>query len=159
MEKVYKISVLLHILGFSLWYGGMLFISLILLPFIKTKSDYPDILEKIAKRYSNITWFFIFPLMLVTGFINAYARTGTINPLLWSEYTNGKYIVLKLHLFFLIIILSAIHDFWLGPKAVKLMREGKKENMRKISGIIGRINFILATLMLIFGISTVRGCL
>lgn len=159
MEKLYKISVFLHILGFAFWVGGMMFISFIIRPAIQKMESYPAILEKIATYFSKTTWFFIFPLMLVTGFINAYARTGTINPLLWSEYTNGKYIVLKLHLFFLIIILSAIHDFWLGPKAVKLMREGKKENMRKISGIIGRINFILATLMLIFGISTVRGCL
>jgi putative copper resistance protein D len=157
--EIYMLSVFLHILAFSIWFGGMIFISLILRPSIMRRQDYPEIIDVLARKFSKITWFFIFPVLFVSGFFNSYFRTGEINPFEWSKYDPGKIALIKLHLFFLIIILSALHDFKFGPKAVELMKSGANpEKFRRLSGIVGRVNFLLGVVMLILGILVVRGC-
>jgi len=157
--ELYRLSVFLHIFAFSVWFGGMIFISLILRPSLMRREDYPDIIDVVARKFSKITWFFIFPTLLITGFFNSYIRTGEINPFEWSKYTTGKIALIKLHLILLIFILSALHDFKIGPKAVEQMRNRTyPQNFRKLSGFIGRLNFLLGTMMLILGILIVRGC-
>lgn len=157
--EIYRISVFLHIFAFSIWFGGMIFISLILRPSIMRRQDYPEILDVVARKFSKITWFFIFPVLFVSGFFNSYFRTGEINPFEWSQYAPGKIALVKFHLFILILILSALHDFKLGPKAVELMKSNANpEKFRKLSGIVGRVNFLLGIVMLILGILLVRGC-
>jgi hypothetical protein len=62
-------------------------------------------------------------------------------------------------LILLIFILSALHDFKIGPKAVEQMRNRTyPQNFRKLTGLIGKLNFLLGTIMLILGILIVRGC-
>jgi Predicted integral membrane protein len=157
--EIYRISVFLHIFAFSIWFGGMIFISLILRPSIMRRQDYPEIIDVVARKFSKITWFFIFPVLFVSGFFNSYFRTGEINPFEWSQYAPGKIALVKFHLFILILILSALHDFKLGPKAVELMKSNANpEKFRKLSGIVGRVNFLLGIVMLILGILLVRGC-
>ena len=157
--EIYRISVFLHIFAFSIWFGGMIFISLILRPSIMRRQDYPEILDVVARKFSKITWFFIFPVLFVSGFFNSYFRTGEINPFEWSQYAPGKIALVKFHLFILILILSALHDFKLGPKAVELMKSNANpEKFRKLSGIVGRVNFLLGIVMIILGILLVRGC-
>ncbi len=157
--EIYRISVFLHIFAFSIWFGGMIFISLILRPSIIRRQDYPEIIDVVARKFSKIAWFFIFPVLFVSGFFNSYFRTGEINPFEWSKYAPGKIALVKFHLFVLILILSALHDFKLGPKAVELMKSGTNpEKFRKLSGIVGRVNFLLGIVMLILGILVVRGC-
>lgn len=157
--EIYRISVFLHIFAFSIWFGGMIFISLILRPSIMRRQDYPEIIDVVARKFSKITWFFIFPVLFVSGFFNSYFRTGEINPFEWSQYAPGKIALVKFHLFILILILSALHDFKLGPKAVELMKSNANpEKFRKLSGIVGRVNFLLGIVMIILGILLVRGC-
>ncbi len=161
---LYKISVIIHIISFSLWFGGTLFIAGVIIPVLKQESIdiYGRIIEKTGKKFSLITWFLLFPAFVITGFLNAHVRTGTFNPFVWNETQTGKLILFKLHLFFIILAVSAFHDFLAGPRATKIMREGgsaeEARKWRKIAGWAGRINFIFGIFMILAGTSIVRGC-
>lgn len=156
MRFIYLVSVFIHIFSVIFWLGGASFLSFILVPTISKKQDYPNLLEVMVKRYSKITWSIIFPLILITGYFNSYIRTGYLYPSKWMEVSS--LIFWKFHLFFLIVILSAIHDFWIGQKAIYDMRAGiNPSTYRKISSWIGRINFFLGIIMLYLGIRVVRG--
>lgn len=155
MRTLYTISVFLHIFSVIFWLGGATFLSFVLIPSISRSQEYPTLFEKIAKRYSGITWSLLFPLILITGYFNAYMRTGFLSPAKWLEVSYD--IFLKFHIFFLIVLLSAVHDFWLGKKAVEYLKAGKNSPLRKASAWIGRINFVLGIIMLLLGIRIVRG--
>jgi hypothetical protein len=53
-----------------------------------------------------------------------------------------------------------VHDFWLGPKATRLAREGapaaERESARKLASVLGRVTFTLALGVVAIAITLVR---
>ena len=158
----YRISVFFHIFAFAFWFGGMLFLVAVIRPVLKrneTPQKYGFLIERFGRIFSRITWFFLFPVFIITGFLNAYVRTGELHPGSWLGTSHGKLIFIKFHLFFLILLFSALHDFWFGPKATRLLQEkGDAGTWGKLAGWVGRLNFILGVIMLSLGLGVVRGC-
>lgn len=155
MRFIYLASVFIHIFSIIFWLGGASFLSFVVIPAISKMKDYPAVFEKIAKRYSRITWGIFFPLILITGYFNSYVKTGHLLP---SEWINVLPLTFwKFHTFIFIVLLSAAHDFWIGKKAVSDMRLGRNSFYRKLSSWIGRINFILGIIMIYLGTRIVRG--
>lgn len=155
MKVFYLVSVFIHIFSIIFWLGGMSFLSFVIIPVRSKIQNYSDTLDFIAKRYSRITWNIIFPLILISGYLNSYIRTGYLSPAKWLE--ASPQIFWKFHIFILIVFLSAIHDFWIGPKAISDMKSGNDSSYRKISALFGRINFLLGIIMIYLGIRVVRG--
>lgn len=67
----------------------------------------------------------------------------------------------KLSLFVMVLILSVLHGFWLGPKAALLMSNQPNESQtvryRYATRWIERLNLLLGLLVLYFAITLVRG--
>jgi hypothetical protein len=59
-----------------------------------------------------------------------------------------------------VLIISGIHDFWLGPKAVRLMESDeepeKARKYTKASSWVGRINLILGLAILFYAVDMIR---
>ncbi len=116
----------LHIMAVALWLGGQLFLVLVLLPAIRgamKPEDMAGVVSRVGKRFSRITWLALFPIILITGVINALHRMPSLELLLSTPY--GKTLLLKLFIFLGIIAASAVHDFLWGPRAVGLAKSGK----------------------------------
>lgn len=115
----------IHVLAAIIWLGGMLFISLVLVPSLR-KLDPPtkrtEILSVTAKRFSLVSWLAIL-VLLVTGVINAVNHGITIDLIssgrLFSSHF-GIILTLKVFLVLIMILISAVHDFILGPKLIRL---------------------------------------
>lgn len=161
---MYTWSVFLHLIFVAFWIGGMLFTAAILVPATrsKLKEQKSLLFRELGTRFSRLSWV-IFLLLIVTGIIALYGKGFTTEILLSSEFWHTHYgsaLMGKLHIFSLVLIISGIHDFWLGPKAVKLMEEEpasvKTERYRKIASWIGRINLLLGLAILWYAISLVR---
>ncbi len=158
MYRLYLISVFLHVLSIMLWFGGLVFISVILRPTIIRYQNYVQIISDVGRKFSRLSWVVLFPLILSTGLFNSYIRTGEINPVLWIGKGRTEHLVLvKLIIFLMVLVISALHDFVFGPRASEEAKRGISKS-RKIAGILGRINFILGILLISTGISIVRGC-
>ena len=118
--------VFIHVLAAIIWLGGMFFIALVAVPILR-KIEPPakrsEILSVTAKRFRVISWIAI-SVLLVTGVINAINRGITINLIstgvIFSSHF-GKVLIVKVILVLIMVVLSAIHDFFLGPRLTNLM--------------------------------------
>ncbi|HEX6982612.1 MAG TPA: DUF4149 domain-containing protein [Balneolaceae bacterium] len=166
MAFIYKTAVYLHIASAIFWIGGMLFTAVVLVPASRHKlleAKRGLLFTVIGKKFSRISWA-LFVVLIITGHIQLWARGFTIDILMTGDFWQtgfGATLHTKLHLFALVLIISGLHDFWLGPKAARLMDEQpaaeKTNRFRKITSWAGRINLLLGLLILYFAITLVRG--
>lgn len=146
-----KASLLIHMLSASLWIGGMLFIMLILAPFLKTVNnpkERADAYQIVGKKFRFWGWIAI-SLLLITGFLNLYFMGITFNILADPEFHRGQFgmtLDIKLALIFIIIASSFLHDFVVGPKAKSLNTFGV------FARWLGRANLFIAILIVFFAV-------
>ncbi len=166
MRLLYFISIYLHILSAMIWLGGMLFLVLIIAPMLR-HPNYQQvagrILEEAGERFRFWGWICLTTFFL-TGLYNASYRLGGFSYLFNQEAWQGIWLQtlgVKLALFAVIVILSAIHDFKIGPLATRMMEQAPDDpatlRLRKQASWIGRINLLLALVIVYIAISLVRG--
>jgi putative copper export protein len=67
----------------------------------------------------------------------------------------------KILLFMVILILAGLHDFWLGPKASRLMQEQPDSpsalRARKTASWLGRINLFIGLIIILLAVMMIRG--
>lgn len=162
---MYTWSVFLHLLFVTFWIGGMLFTAAVLVPATRKKlaSQRTLLFTELGTRFSRLSWI-IFPLLIITGYTALLGRGFTADTIFSADFWRTSYgsrLMGKLHLFGLVLIISAIHDFWLGPKAVKLMNDEpgtpRTQRYRKATSWVGRINLLLALGILYYAVTLVRG--
>lgn len=166
MFIIYKASVYIHIASAIFWIGGMLFTAAVLVPASRHKllaNKRGSLFTIAGKKFSRISWT-LFAVLIITGGIQLWARGFTIDFLMSStfwESSFGTTLGIKLALFAIALMISGIHDFWLGPKAAELMDvqpESKKTSRyQKFTSWVGRLNLLLGLLILYFAITLVRG--
>lgn len=166
MRLAYLLSVWLHILAASVWIGGMVFVALVVVPVIRR----PEMREAAAKlihftgiRFRWVGWA-CFALLFLTGVFNVLYRGIGWAELFSAAFWSGPFarlLSLKLLVFALILLASALHDFVVGPRAVALWREqpGSPEaaRLRRQATRFGRLNLLLALLVLALGVMLARG--
>ncbi len=174
--KFYEAMVMLHILAATVWLGGMLFLTLVLVP-ITRRLQQPGLAGMLfsvaGRRFRNISWITIM-VLIVTGSATLYHRgvrweTVTSGRLFEGEF--GALLLIKLVIVGVLMVLSLVHDFILGPRATKLMeRQGNSnpgrpstENLAKASklrvwtSMLARISLTLAIALIVLAVMMVRG--
>lgn len=167
MRLLYLFSVWTHILAATIWIGGLFFIVLVVVPWLRRGGegamDPGAFLSDTGKRFRAVGWI-CFALLLVTGSFNLWVRGVTLEALLdarWWTSPLGVAVALKLAAFALVLAVSAIHDFVLGPRATEVMRQapGSQEalRLRRQASLLGRLNGVLALVLVALGVVIVRG--
>lgn len=161
---MYAWAIFIHLIFAAFWLGGMLFTAAVLVPATRKKlaSQRGMLFTELGTRFSRLSWV-AFPILILTG-VTALLGKGYSWPYLLSspfwESIYGSRLAWKLSFFGLMLIVSGVHDFWLGPKASLLMERepGKKstERYRKATSWVGRINLVLGLAILYFAVRLVR---
>jgi putative copper export protein len=160
----------IHLLAAVIWVGGMAFLAFVLGPYGRRLPDdqRAELFQSVGRRFSRISWPLIV-ILIITGPLSLYFRgvppADAFSPLFLSTY-YGQAILIKAILFILIIVLSAAHDFLIGPRVHDILaglrslpeeqRQEARERalrMRRTASYIGRVNFILALAILYFAAS------
>ena len=166
MATVYHISLFLHILSAIIWLGGMLFLALIVVPVVR-KPEYQQfsgqLFHQTGLKFRFVGWICL-GLFLVTGIFNLYYRVRDWNSLTSKRFWNGDFgetLLTKLLIFAIILIMSAVHDFYIGPKATELWQANpdspQAKKLRKSASWFGRLNLLLGLLVVYLAIGMVRG--
>jgi putative copper export protein len=143
---VFKFSLMLHVIAAIFWVGGMLFLSLVVVPFLKTIEDEEkrsQIYQVMGTKFRFWGWIAI-AILLVTGPLNLYLigiPPGVIFDPAFHGYGYGWTLMAKLGLVFIIVVSSLVHDFWLGPRARHSARYAK------LAMYLGRSNLIIALII------------
>ena len=127
----------LHVILATFWVGGMIFLSLVIAPYIKDKPFRDEAFQEVGKKFSFYGTMLTLSLLFITGLTNAYLLHGGL---------GDRSILEKLGVFFLIVIVSLVHDLWAGKKALH------SEYHRKWARWLGLINLLLGFLAVYMGV-------
>jgi len=165
MRWLYLTSVWLHILAAIVWIGGMGFLVLVVVPWLRAgaRVEAGAFLRETGARFRTVGWT-CFAILFVTGSINLWMRGVRPADLAspdWLAAPFGRAVGLKLVLFALVLGVSGIHDFVLGPRATAAIerapRSPEAERVRRQASLLGRANVLLALCLVALGVVLVRG--
>ena len=166
MHAAYLISVWLHILAAVIWIGGMVFLALILIPVLRLP-EYQGIAGAIVSgtgvRFRWVGWGCL-GLLIVTGTFNLASRGFS-----WTDVGSGRIfqgslgqaLGIKLLLVAVILLISVLHDFLIGPRASVSGQENatlpRARRLRRQALWLGRVNLLLGLIVVAVGVILVRG--
>lgn len=150
----------LHLLAAVTWIGGMLFLSVVLVPIFKRKGfagEHKILFQELAFRFRKFVWASIL-ILLLTGLSLLVTQ---MSPL--TEFDRWPIVLkVKLVLVVFLIALTAAHDFWIGPLVVRIKREAISDTpvaqqfLVTLSPWIARLGLVLALGILLLGIAVAR---
>ena len=115
---MYSMLIILHILAAVSWVGGMIFLSLVLAPLVRSRKAVPEFMalfRSAALRFRPVVWVAI-AVLLTTGPMLLLRRgIDVMMPTSWPEI-----VTLKLTLVGLLVFLSLLHDLVLGPRVSRV---------------------------------------
>jgi uncharacterized membrane protein len=144
----------LHLLAAATWLGGLLFISMVLLPVVRKRLPpeiRAEVISALGLRFQPIAWTALI-LLVLTGFRHAAIVFGGFPELFqaFSTTAYGQLLQAKLLLVFVIIALQLIHDLLLGPQVRRLANEQSPGLARARAATIGlSIGILLLTLVVL----------
>lgn len=166
MRALYLTAVWLHLLAAIVWIGGMTFLSLVVVPALRSPelaTSRAALLHRTGLRFRSIGWISL-GVLLATGVLMLALRGVG-----WAELANGAFwvssfgriLAVKLLLVLLVLGLSAVHDFAIGPLASQRLRAepGSPEatELRRRASLLGRANLLLALAIVALAVMLVRG--
>jgi copper resistance protein D len=163
-HPLYIISTSIHIIAAIIWVGGLVFMSLMLVPALRAMGNpalTARLIQAVGKRFKWVGWICLATL-LITGFINLTARGFSHASLVTREFWTspfGETLAWKLGLFVIIVTLSLVHDFIAGPR-LRTLRESnpvKANTYRIAASWMGRITLILSVIITLLAVMMVRG--
>ncbi len=144
----------------------MVFLAAIVVP-VTRRPEYRSIAASLIHltgvRFRWIGWICMV-LLILTGTFNLIYRGLDLGYIfsgrIWTDLF-GKILMGKLLLVSLILLMSIVHDFMIGPRATALWRENPVSpdalRLRRQASWIGRLNLILALIGVALGVMLVRG--
>jgi uncharacterized membrane protein len=166
MQGIYLLSVWLHIMAAVVWVGGTIFLVIVLVPAIR-RPQFAGVASALirwtALRFRSLGWI-CFSVFLLSGALNLVARGidwQELNGAVFWQGSFGRTLAIKLIVVAAILAISAFHDFFLGPRAASAWEAdaGSAETLRlrRQAVRLGRLNLLLALMVILLGIMLVRG--
>lgn len=165
MYALYLISIWLHLLAATVWIGGMLFLVLVVVPWLRAggRVDAAVFLRETGTRFRNVGWT-CFAVLVVTGSFNLWFRGVGLADFAdprWLASSFGTTVVVKLSAFLVVLVVSAVHDFVVGPRATTAIatdpRSAQAQAARRRASLLGRVNVLLALVLVAAAVMLVRG--
>lgn len=165
MHTLYLASVWLHILAATVWIGGMFFLVLVVVPWLRrgNRVNAGAFLRETGERFRNVGWA-CFGVLLLTGTFNLWVRGVRLSDFArdeWLASPFGRTVLSKLSVFVVVLAVSGLHDFVIGPRATAAIaqdpRSAEAQTARHRASLFGRANVLLALLLVALGVILVRG--
>jgi len=133
----------LHVLAAITWIGGMLFIALVLVPVTRRLDDVAllrPLVQATGRRFRAVGWIAL-ALLVATGGANLAVRPELLHaPRFW----------VKTGLVALALVLSAVHDFVLGPRAG---RPDRHPSARVQASWLARLEIVVVLAIVALGLA------
>lgn len=165
MFTLYLLSVWLHVMAATIWIGGLFFLMLVVVPWLRSgaSTEPSRLLRETAGRFRTVAWA-CFAILLVTGTFNLWmrgVRPANFANADWLSSPFGSVVAAKLLAFLALTVLSARHDFVVGPKAAAAIQQDPQSaetaHLRRKASLHGRVNALLALVLVAIAVMIVRG--
>lgn len=162
MPVAYQINVVIHVLAALFWLGGMFFLAAVGAPVLRTVEDpglRSELFRKLGEQYRKLGWISIV-ILVVTGVGNLHFR-GVFGALGEPEFWSGRYgnaLAWKLAVVAVMLVIQAVHDFWLGPLAGRLEPGSERAlRVRKWAAWGARMNAVVGIVLVWAAVRLARG--
>ena len=115
---MYSMLVILHILAAVSWVGGMIFLSLVLAPLVRSRKAVPEFMalfRSAALRFRPIVWVAMAILVMTGPMLLSLRGVAVASPSSWPGI-----VIVKLTLVVLLLLLTLLHDLVLGPQVSRV---------------------------------------
>lgn len=164
MPLLYYVSVTLHVLAALLWLGGMFFLAAVGAPVLRAVEPpelRAELFAVLGERFRRVGWGAI-GVLVVTGLGNLYYR-GLLhssvlgNAAFWAGRW-GHALAWKLGCVIVMIALSAVHDFWIGPAASRHPAGSPAaRRYRRWAAWLARIEAVVGVVLVVAAVRLARG--
>lgn len=164
MSWPYFLNVSLHLFAALLWLGGMFFLAAVGAPVLR-RVEPPSLRARLFRalgaRFRAWGWGAI-AVLVATGVGNLHFRGVLSTEILGSAdfwaAPFGRALAWKLGAVTAMIVISAAHDFWLGPAAGNADRgERRADRMRRAASWMARVNAALGVVVVLAAVRLARG--
>ena len=165
MSTTYLVAVTLHLLAALFWLGGMFFLGVVGAPVLRAVQP-PALRQKLfhdlGQRFRGAGWIAI-GVLVATGLFILHARgllhwSGVLGaPAFWAT-TLGRSLAVKLLAVTTMIVVSAVHDFVLGPAAGRT-EPGTPQAiaLRRRAALLARVNALVGLVVVVAAVRLARG--
>lgn len=158
---MYQLVVLAHILAAFVWVGGLLFLALVVVPVARRlpPGQRGPLFAALGRRFRLVGWLAL-GVLLVTGLFAA-----TYHGMTWGRLASGAFfadrfgqvLTVKVAVVLLMLVVSAWHDFILGPASTRAADQPVAEALRRRSSWAARLTLLLALAVVALAVVLVRG--
>ncbi len=164
----YPLLAYVHLLAAATWLGGTLFLALVLVPVTRSAPGPPGVgvavLRAAARRFRTVAWAAAL-VLIVTGAWLYLQRSGSVAGFFTGEGDFVQVLRVKAALAAAVIVLSATHDFVLGPRLAREMEAVQRGSppparvarQRRAVTWLARVNLLLLLAIAALGAVLVRG--
>jgi uncharacterized membrane protein len=165
MSGSYYVVVTIHVLAALLWLGGMFFLGVVGAPVLRAVEP-PALRQRLfhdlGLRFRSVGWVAI-AVLVATGTAMLAARgllrwSGVFGSAAFWRTTLGTALAAKLAAVVTMIVVSAVHDFILGPAAGRAAPGSPAAAaLRKRAALLARVNALVGLLLVIAAVRLARG--
>ncbi len=139
--------VVLHVLGATVWVGGTVALTFIAVPAIRTLTGEPraTAMRGLGERWRPIGWSALLAMVLTGAPLASHV--------LPDSGSGAKAVfAVKMALCAALIVFAYLHDFVLGPRVAREIREGSPPVSRPRLVLVGWTSFTLTVSIPILGV-------
>lgn len=139
----------LHVLAASIWVGGSIILIFVVIPFARTLEGdaRAQALRTVGRGWRWLGWSAM-AVAVVTGLQLAVAD-GAFDDA-GSDF--DAVLAVKVGLVGLLVAGAVTHDFVLGPRLARQIREGRPQTIRRPLVIVGWLTFVLTVTVPVLGV-------
>ncbi|MBS0149837.1 MAG: CopD family protein [Nitrospira sp.] len=150
---MYFTLVILHILAAVSWVGGMIFLSLVLAPLVRSRKAVPEFMalfRSAALRFRPIVWVAMAILVMTGPMLLSFRGVAVASPSSWPGI-----VMVKVTLVALLLFLTLLHDLVLGPQVSRVnaipesQRTAGEQVVFKTARWLPRLSLLLALAVVI----------
>lgn len=165
MHALYVATVILHLLAAFTWLGGIAFLMLVIVPWLRRgdRARAAALVQETGERFRLVGWA-CFLTLAATGTMLLRFRGvewANLTDVTWLGLPFGRAVAWKLGLFTAILTVSAVHDFRVGPRATRAVAKDpaspEAERLRRRASALGRLNAVLGLAIVVVAVVLVRG--
>lgn len=165
MPLLYFVNISLHVLAALFWLGGLFFLAVVGAPVLRAVNDAvlrQQLFDRLGRRFRAAGWVAL-AVLLLTGVVNLYFKgwlrwDGVLGSSAFWRQPAGIALAVKLVSVTGMLIASAVHDFWLGPRAGRAA-PGSPEaaRLRRAAALVARWNAVLGLAAVLAAVRLARG--
>ncbi len=145
----------IHIVAVAVWLGPQFFMFLVTVPAVRVIED-PEVrlrvMRVIVTRFGWLAWAAM-GVIVLSGVSNLFQEADEFGHVWDTEYRYFQIFSTKMALVGLMVILTALHTFVIGPKQLRLLEEMRGDSTEAAG--LRRVSIIVSSLALLARIAAV----